>query len=1446
TANSLHNGKDSAEKSASLKEKRHLCGTIFYNSCEALQGFHSQASDAYSLGLTFFALFEDCDPFVQMPIFRNLSKKSTSEIVKTLIGVIKSDLRQKLHNSPLFKTLKTIEGGKFKPVYSCLNEIFEGLIKVDIDERMSVHEACERVQSIKPLLPKIGEGWKCPSIDDIVKVQLAKHNGDPGCIVEGLDPESSFHIPLPGMELSDNWDQSSRTTVSKEERKIQTQWKMKIRKFETDQEQLEAEDPQRVVNNLKILICSLNIVSFQPQSEILLLYDDKFPLLKAIYDEYDGYPTLSAKIISNQNLFILWFQCLVLFMNYEKKSVTKSSRDQERKEEKFFNSLIESFLAPMLDVESVLRDIVPEQKQDISDFYEKEVDGFEESEEDKAQYLLSKCETKECDQYVSYPMHALFHIVNIAIENSPYLRAFVYGKISPLLIKILDLGQEKKIIFTNSFVKEFLEVLRSIAYDRNDKTKDSVLSLLKPYFLPWMTKYSADMLFESWICLVKNITNDQKNLDPHKDRSSKMWFVFYSVLNLLKKSISDDSRYVENNIEKFRAFRVFSNLSIIPSQAIEIYDNLKDYLLDFCLGIAKQGGNKNVRMYWAQLISVFSYTPELVPLISPKYDADMTWCSTNGAWGSDCELYFKNCEVLSKWNKLKDDIHKSSEISIMSTLYYQHRAEILRLFESFQTRNEIKTNKLEIGQCYQCLQLFGTNNIFFSIPDLNDLIDTFIDHLSRVEEVLESDVDEKYCCICAGYTFKVEDKLDSFLPKISPTFQRILERGSKKKLGGDVVLHLLMTLRNISNSPSFSTRSSILTLIKPYIKDWLRIYNDSECYGEWMIVLSNITLSSDDSTPNKSLCSEAWPLFHPVLDVVKREFEGEKIVEDDHEECLRFFSNLCCDPSHSLEIFDNVKGLLDGWFTVIKMKGYKTGANLLGRFISILSTVPSIVHQLSPQCDDYMEWCNNNCICKDYHSLYFDKCYPFIKSLSICETSIKKCHNIDSKSKVFHKYKECFSLVLSRDRKLIRGHRIEEIIRCFKCLSLFVRHQNSSKYISLPFHDLNDLIVSYIDDMLRIEEELEEIVDKDFCSICLNYVCVIKDGIDSFFDKLSPMLHRILERGTKQTLTKKIPIYFVILLKNISNFPSLSRNLCHLIKPYLKDWFSMYPGSRYFGNWMHILSSITWSIDTERAKILCSEAWPLFHPVLEVVKREFVGDKIVQDDCEYVLWFFSNLCCDPSHTVEVYDNVKDLLGGWFDAIKIKMHGSGIKFWGRLVSILSGVSTLIPHLAEYKIYFEIQFSITIDLQINSAVSIFVFCGTRGQKEVKISDVTVDCRGGFQRIYVEIPALREVEIALLFDSKEEAEFNLSEYDNTFLFHHISIDRMTSQELENRRIEERLKHLTEVERQSKVEKERFISIDEALAFEGSDYERIEFLEEVLFKYDKKLKCCQQKVKT
>ncbi|GKT37057.1 hypothetical protein ADUPG1_009916, partial [Aduncisulcus paluster] len=152
-----------------------------YNSCEALKGYHSQESDAYSLGLTLLAVFEGQDPFLQMKVLHGIDK---IEFVTQLSRLIRADMGPKLCESRLFKTLKTIEGGKFKPVYSCLNEIFEGLTKVDIDERMSVHEACEKVQSIKPLLPKIGEGWECPSIDDIVKAQLAKYGGYRGYIVE--------------------------------------------------------------------------------------------------------------------------------------------------------------------------------------------------------------------------------------------------------------------------------------------------------------------------------------------------------------------------------------------------------------------------------------------------------------------------------------------------------------------------------------------------------------------------------------------------------------------------------------------------------------------------------------------------------------------------------------------------------------------------------------------------------------------------------------------------------------------------------------------------------------------------------------------------------------------------------------------------------------------------------------------------------------------------------------------------------------------------------------------------------------------------------------------------------------------------------------------------------------------------------------------------------------
>ncbi|GKT36040.1 hypothetical protein ADUPG1_009076 [Aduncisulcus paluster] len=307
---------------------------------------------------------------------------------------------------------------------------------------------------------------------------------------------------------------------------------------------------------------------------------------------------------------------------------------------------------------------------------------------------------------------------------------------------------------------------------------------------------------------------------------------------------------------------------------------------------------------------------------------------------------------------LKKNSLRSSKVYLRkhesaSKLYHEHRDEILSVFLTFQSKSEIEEHKREIVLCAQCLNWFvyhdiSGNKIFLPLPDLNDLIDTFINHLSRCEELLEGDVDEEYCEICVDYTFKVQDKWDSFLPKISPTFQHIFERGSKEKLGGYVALDLLNTLGNISNSPSTSTRSSIFTLIKPYIREWLRTYNNSKCYGKWMYILSQITLSSDNSTPNKSLCSEAWPLFHPVLDVVKREFVGDKILGNGHERVLLFFSHLCCDPSHAVEIYDNINDLLDGWNTTIKPRwSLGGGKEYWDKLISMFSTVPALIPRIS-------------------------------------------------------------------------------------------------------------------------------------------------------------------------------------------------------------------------------------------------------------------------------------------------------------------------------------------------------------------------------------------------------------------------------------------------------------------------------------------------------------------
>ncbi|GKT35038.1 hypothetical protein ADUPG1_008280 [Aduncisulcus paluster] len=1056
---------DSSSSSTSQKSSKSstghiLCGTYAYDSFEALQGMHSQKSDAYSLGITILALFQCCNPFYNMRYLLNAI--SSTEFVGKLLELLSKGIGPKLSSSPLFASILSINSKEFEPVYSCLNEVFEGLTTLEVGKRMSVHEACEKVQSIKPLLPKIGEGWECPSIEDIVEAHLVKHKGNSGCIVEAASYESGFDG-----QSSSQGQSVAPYQIPKEHGKFTSSATFKseedLRKKDKKKDENPPQSPQIMkpysIPDFQALVRDIQLTS--SQASVRSLFKSSSPRLMNNFEDWNQKQFFSnpigdssSSLASDRALFTLCFECLSLFVQHECASSSSGFGDDDSDrsiltlDESSLMELIGTFLTPMIRVEAEL------------------------SKMDTAEGSGEKC---------------------------------VMSAITKSLVRIVSIAEQK--------VKSF-----------------------------------------------------QTKLSP---QISSVWL-----------------------------------------------------------------------------------------------------------------------RIMKSLDALVDEIKKCPDSESKFKLYHEHRDDILSVFFAFQSKREIEKHKREIVLCVHCLSWFvrhviSGNNIFLPIPDLNDLIDTFIGHLSRCEEVLEGDVDEEYCRICVSYTFKVKDERDHFLPKISPTLQSILERGSKEKLGENISRYLLTTLRNISISPSSSIKSSIITLINPYIRDWLRIYNDSECYGRWMYILSKITLSSDDESPNKSLCSEAWPLFRPVLDVVKREFVGDKIVGDRYEYVLLFFSNLCCDPSHALEVYDNVKDLLDGWLVVIKKKEHKSGINLWSRLISMFSTIPHLVPRISPKYDLDIDWCKNNGGRRGDYIRYLENC-NLIFRLDKLVKAIKRCTDIESLSKLFvERRNEILSVFLAyQSKSKIRRHK-REIVLCVHCLSWFVCHVISGNNIFLPIPDLNDLIDTFIGHLSRCEEVLEGDVDEEYCRICVNYTHKVKDKRDHFLPKISPTLQSILERGSKEKLGGNVAINLLMTLRNISISPSSSikSSIITLIKSYIRDWLRIYNDSECYGRWMYILSKITLSSDDESPnKSLCSEAWPLFRPVLDVVKREFVGDKIVEKDYYDVLFFFSNLCCDPSHVHEIYDNIIDLLDGWYEAVKKKKHEWGIRYWSKLISMLSASPSLVSLLS----------------------------------------------------------------------------------------------------------------------------------------------------------------------
>ncbi|GKT32819.1 hypothetical protein ADUPG1_006881 [Aduncisulcus paluster] len=415
--------------------------------------------------------------------------------------------------------------------------------------------------------------------------------------------------------------------------------------------------PQKAHAQLKALIESIK--QSPNSSDLKCIYEENIPHLKTIFKDFTSLQssTSISSLRSNRDLFTLWFECLLLFIKH------KAIGFYQLKE--FF----EDYLDPILRVEAVLRE------------------GDSEEEEEAGEPRVS-----------SITM-TLFMILNVSILNYNSLCITIYPRISPLLSQILTSGQSQ--VFSELFIETLLGTITSLALSQNDSTKSSLLSLLLPHILPWMEKYPDKKFFLLWVNILKNITSDKDNINPHKDRCSQLWFVFHPVLDVVKDiDIPLDEDYETDLCPLdvdilISCISFFSHLSSIPSQAIEVCNNIKDGLLDGWLKIARSikeyERNNNVIECLFKLISMFPAVPELIPYIAGKYDEIVEWYHSDD--GSVNEMYEKYLTEVcasryfiehdSRLKELSDDIETITKKSMDSEeplkLYPEHKEIIEEL-----------------------------------------------------------------------------------------------------------------------------------------------------------------------------------------------------------------------------------------------------------------------------------------------------------------------------------------------------------------------------------------------------------------------------------------------------------------------------------------------------------------------------------------------------------------------------------------------------------------------------------------------------------------------------------------------------------------------------------------------------------------------------------------------
>ncbi|GKT21205.1 hypothetical protein ADUPG1_011837 [Aduncisulcus paluster] len=117
----------------------------------------SEFSDCYSLGMTLYALFKGSHPFSDNKRIKKarLSGLSTDPLLRE---IHEKDQLPKIGQCEMFDRL---EQARYSRIHMCLESVYRGLTRRECKKRLSIHEVRKMTDSIKHLLPPIGQGWIC-------------------------------------------------------------------------------------------------------------------------------------------------------------------------------------------------------------------------------------------------------------------------------------------------------------------------------------------------------------------------------------------------------------------------------------------------------------------------------------------------------------------------------------------------------------------------------------------------------------------------------------------------------------------------------------------------------------------------------------------------------------------------------------------------------------------------------------------------------------------------------------------------------------------------------------------------------------------------------------------------------------------------------------------------------------------------------------------------------------------------------------------------------------------------------------------------------------------------------------------------------------------------------------------------------------------------------------